>query len=658
MVIKLGNFLTDLAIKFPTKKKDHNQRYKLTHVEIFPESDRDIMWKFINRYLAKNAQRSQWLERCGIQLMGSGVNRTMIVSSKVNICLDTFSKGDEEFSLIWDHASSSKKRKQCSSLQTPEQCAHKRSRRGGGICSVKPFVEHHSKSQTRIVLKLSKIAQQRIRAELGDKSTKNVQAVTLAVSGHLRRELTKYCTDESVLESASKMMTRLYGNHLTCELTMYIKGIRRLGLKIAERGSIVELYGLSNLTRSLRTCEQMVAKYQNAVTRLSIIIESNDIDALAISDANGETLHLTDQQHKKLRLQAMATILICTNLVNRYSDHCLKIEELICQMRIIEQDNTLQGEERSLRIELLIEVYNKYRYTMKVENSLPRIIGKVHNMLCQDKYLCRTITDWFNQYMASDNKGWRMDMRGSHERHCFLTEAQYDLETKLELFMQLEKSFSVEKCTEWLNSHIQHLAETYPHLRDIVVGKSQVHRWITRAGASCDSSATQKCYYTDRHEDEDNIKDRVERYIPELMKLSLREAIWVTVELDTAKEEAIADAKARTGLDDLPIIMKNGKRCIRIHADFLTDDEHVEHRRSMLETTGHQVNFPDQLLKYLIDVGIRVIWNLLWWFANIIIQLKNAGVTYLFTQPDRMKKYFTQMLFQDEVGSSNTSSGC
>jgi hypothetical protein len=69
--------------------------------------------------------------------------------------------------------------------------------------------------------------------------------------------------------------------------------------------------------------------------------------------------------------------------------------------------------------------------------------------------------------MASDNKGWRMDMRGCHERHCFLTEAQYDLESKLELFMQLEKSFSVEKCTKWLNGH-------YPHLRDIVVGKSHV----------------------------------------------------------------------------------------------------------------------------------------------------------------------------------------
>ena len=203
-----------------------------------------------------------------------------------------------------------------------------------------------------------------------DVSSENVHAVTLAASGYLRRELTKYCTDDSVLHHASVMMTRLYGKSLTCELSMYLKGIRRLGLKIAERGSIVELYGLSKLTRSIRTCEEMAAKYQNVVlTRLSSILESNDIDALAISDANGEAPNLTDQQHKKIRLQAMATILICTNLVDRYNDQCLKIEQLIGQMRLIQQDDTLQGEERSLRIELLIEVYNKYR----LHETLPEI---------------------------------------------------------------------------------------------------------------------------------------------------------------------------------------------------------------------------------------------------------------------------------------------
>jgi hypothetical protein len=96
-----------------------------------------------------------------------------------------------------------------------------------------------------------------------------------------------------------------------------------LGLKIAERGSIVELYGLSNLiSNSVYTN----VRRNNVVTRLSIIIESNDIDAQAISDANGKAPNLTDQQHKKTRLQTMATILICTNLVDRYSDQCLKID--------------------------------------------------------------------------------------------------------------------------------------------------------------------------------------------------------------------------------------------------------------------------------------------------------------------------------------------
>jgi hypothetical protein len=60
----------------------------------------------------------------------------------------------------------------------------------------------------------------------------------------------------------------------------------------------------------------MATKYQNVVTRLSIIIESNDFDAQAISDANGKAPNLTDQQHKKLRRLAAKPWLHCyhTNL--------------------------------------------------------------------------------------------------------------------------------------------------------------------------------------------------------------------------------------------------------------------------------------------------------------------------------------------------------
>jgi hypothetical protein len=44
---------------------------------------------------------------------------------------------------------------------------------------------------------------------------------------------------------------------------MYMKGIRRLGLKIAERGSIVELHGLSNLSH--RNVAEIEREFINAV---------------------------------------------------------------------------------------------------------------------------------------------------------------------------------------------------------------------------------------------------------------------------------------------------------------------------------------------------------------------------------------------------------
>jgi hypothetical protein len=202
----------------------------------------------INRYLLKSSQRSHWLEGCGISFMGQGKNKIMLIESNITLTLSTFPNKDTEFASIWD-CESGEKRKADKTPTTTDRV--KRSRHGGGPCSVKPFTEQHPESRRKIVKQLSKVAIRGIRAELSDISSDNVNAVTLAVSGYLRRELTKYCTDDSVLQHASLMMTRLYGKSLTCEVSMYMKGIRRLGLKIAERGSIVELYGLSNLTRSL-----------------------------------------------------------------------------------------------------------------------------------------------------------------------------------------------------------------------------------------------------------------------------------------------------------------------------------------------------------------------------------------------------------------------
>ena len=254
MLIKLGNFVSEIPTRYPTKKKDKNDRYKLTPGDIFPQINHNIMWNFVNRYIAKNPQRSQWLESCGIQLMGSGMHQTVIVSSTANIYLDTFPAGDIELSLIWDYVSCSKKRKD-NCLRTPEassDTASKRSRYGGGICSVKPFTEQHSESQTRIASKLSQIAQQGIRAELGDTSTTNVQAVMLAVSTNFSKGLSKYCVNEGILDNARRMLQHFYGKTITGDMDMYMRGLQRMEKRIAERGMVNSKFNVDNLKRSLQ----------------------------------------------------------------------------------------------------------------------------------------------------------------------------------------------------------------------------------------------------------------------------------------------------------------------------------------------------------------------------------------------------------------------
>ena len=64
----------------------------------------------------------------------------------------------------------------------------------------------------------------------------------------------------------------------------------------------------------------------------------------------------------------------------------------------------------------------------------------------------------------------------------------------------------------------QRLGTIYRELVGVTVGKTQVHKWIRNVGETFDDTATKKCYYTDRHEDADNVHDRVLRYILELYR--------------------------------------------------------------------------------------------------------------------------------------------
>jgi hypothetical protein len=403
MIIKIDNFLSNIAIRFPTKKKDKNQRYKLSPVEIFPESDRDIIWNFINRYLAKNTQRRQWLESCGIQLMGSGVSRTMLVSSTVNICLDTFPKGNAELSQIWDNESGSKKRKQCSSLLTPEPCAQKKSRYKNGMCSVKPFIEQHSKSQTRIVSKLSKIAQQGIRAELGDKSTENVQAVTLAVSVNISKVLSEYCINEGILDNARRMLQRIYGDEaVTGDIDMYMRGLKKMEKRIAKRGTVHSKFRVGNFKRSLQATEASLQCHQIVIEHLTKAVCQDNIIQLIV-DKSYDTNKLTKMQREKLRLQALCTMAVSRDLYSKYTIKREKIQLLIANIQNIRESKHTESDKESI-IHLEMEKHDKYMMSWRVEKSLPIIVGNITALQCDNKCSARRNRKRFYQRSNVDNQ--------------------------------------------------------------------------------------------------------------------------------------------------------------------------------------------------------------------------------------------------------------
>ena len=253
--------------------------------------------------------------------MGSGMRRTVIVSSTANICLDTFPAGDIELSLIWDYVSSSKKRKE-NCLRTPEASSEVVTE--GGMCSVKPFTEQHSKSQARIASKLSQIAQQGIRAELGDTSTTNVQAVMLAVSTNFSKGLSEYCVNEGILDNARRNLQRIYGKTITGDIDMYMRGLQRMEKRIAERGMVNSKFRVDNLKRSLQATQESIQCHHTVIQHLAKAIAEDDIIQF-ICDKSYNTDRLTKFQRQKLRLQALCTIAISRDLHSKYKNKSVAI---------------------------------------------------------------------------------------------------------------------------------------------------------------------------------------------------------------------------------------------------------------------------------------------------------------------------------------------
>jgi hypothetical protein len=127
MLNRLDDTVSGFKEKFAATKRTPTGRFQIKYDDVFQENEKVEMWKFINRYLLKSSQRSQWLERCGIRFMGQGKNKIMLIEANTTLTLSAFPNKATEFDSIWD-CESGEKRKADKTPTTTDRV--KRSRHG------------------------------------------------------------------------------------------------------------------------------------------------------------------------------------------------------------------------------------------------------------------------------------------------------------------------------------------------------------------------------------------------------------------------------------------------------------------------------------------------------------------------------------------------
>ena len=84
-----------------------------------------------------------------------------------------------------------------------------------------------------IVRNLTKSTSGQVRDDLGDKSTNNVSAVTLAVATNISKVLSEYYVNEGILGNALRLLQRIYSDNAN-----FMRELQRIENGIAERGNM------------------------------------------------------------------------------------------------------------------------------------------------------------------------------------------------------------------------------------------------------------------------------------------------------------------------------------------------------------------------------------------------------------------------------------
>ena len=184
--------------------------------------------------------------------------------------------------------------------------------------------------------------------------------------------------------------------------------------------------------------------------------------------------------------------LMLRNVLNKITVHGADIEKKALVEDIMTQDEIEKKQFRLL-------------------NSMGSVADEVR-LLTANHIFAKTIRAWYHEHM--DNKSFKEDCRGSHDRVTFLEEYGYSLRFKL--YLKNEKKLTVDVATKELEAIISRdplITEDRKKAFEILrpFSRRTVHRWMLKLGCKYETAIV--VYYTDSHEAEETKKDFKERLV-------------------------------------------------------------------------------------------------------------------------------------------------
>lgn len=174
---------------------------------------------------------------------------------------------------------------------------------------------------------------------------------------------------------------------------------------------------------------------------------------------------------------------------------------------------TLHGGDKSKR-DIVTSIMTEHEIAKKnfrLEHSMVLIAEEVR-LLAGGHISAKTIRMWYHEYI--DNKSFKEDSRGTHDRVTFLE--QYGYSMRFKIYLRNVRKLTVEVAARELELIISKNPpvtdegkKAFESLRPF--SRRTVHRWMLKLGCKYEKATVS--YYTDSHEAEETKRDFKERCV-------------------------------------------------------------------------------------------------------------------------------------------------